>query len=138
MILQAADIVACYLTHKSLTPLLDYVSVNRQPTYSYKPPISWRVNVTPQVVSALYDAGNTVGRGLPNRVHLGLLAVLLSLDKPHSNHVVMREYLQDNGIDYPTIKRCINHVRKLGFPRKARSRRHIGMEYKRQALAKLK
>lgn len=139
MHLEASQLVACYLQYKSLQNLLDYHSLNRSPNYDYQPPVSWKVYLSDEVVEKIYSVGNTVGRGFPNRIQLGLLGLLLWLHRPPSyNRKLMLNYLQDNGISYHEIKRCMDYCTKLGLRRAVGSRRHIGMEWKRRTLAKLK
>lgn len=126
MILQASDIVACYLTHKSITPLTDYVALGQTPEYTYKPPVSWPVSLNAAAIRALWESDGKIKRkvGLPNRVHLGLLGILLNLDRPGENRGLILDYLAEHGVSTRSVMQCITHCRTLGLMRTVRSRPH--------------
>lgn len=135
MRIPSSQLVGCFLEHHTLNHLFDTLSLNRIPSYRYNPPVSWNVFIPRAAIDIAYEHQN---RGLPNRVHLGLLALLLCLDWRGDYQRITLDYLQDNGISYDEIKQSINHCRERGILRRVRSRKGYAMKWKRDTLAKLK
>lgn len=142
------SLVSSLIEYGSLTRAIDLQAASLPPLTSDDPiAVTATVEIRDGVVAELLErgvrlggssgGGRTVGqphRQLPSRLHTGVLALLLGLDRPISvlglSSGVVREYLATYGVPGPHVAESLQHVISLGYRRRLRSRPGVGRWHK--------
>lgn len=118
---QSNDLIDCYIKHRSLVPILDKTLLG----------IPWLgTDLELEPYNCILSSDKILRlmlNSLNNKaLHLGVLALLLRLDKPNPKHGAIMDVLSNNGITYNGLAYSIQYCRGLGIVRMLRSTPQVG------------
>ncbi len=148
MQVESRDLVASLFHSNGLSLALDAAMLGKAyviPNVD-KVPVNWNVEIRDSIVKDILDKrvrvkgrakGKSNNKGLDRYVSIGLLGLILNLDKEliEPKYAIIA-YLNDNGISYSYLLRAMRYATFIGYAKALRSNPAIGRYYKSKRLNK--